>query len=101
MTQELAAMIALAKRLVASDTPGTLSTLFSARGSTYRALGQVMVSLPGMHAGGVRGGCLEEYAAPAGERSTRNTPAGVPRFHPHPDSEADTPLAGFGGPLYP
>ena len=72
MTDELAAMIALAKRLLASGTAGTLSTLFSARGSTYRPLGSMMVSLPGMHAGGVSGGCLEEYVARVGERATRH-----------------------------
>ena len=41
----LAALTRLAKRLVASDTPRTLSTLFCARGSTYRALGSMVVSL--------------------------------------------------------
>jgi xanthine dehydrogenase accessory factor len=82
---------------VASDTPGTLSTLFSARGSTYRPLGEMMVSLPGMHAGGVSGGCLEEYVARAGERATRNTPAVMLRFSTHPDSDDDTPVPGCGG----
>ncbi len=43
-------MITLAERLLASNTPGTLATLFSAHGSTYRTLGSMMVSLPGMHA---------------------------------------------------
>ncbi len=74
MTDELTAMIALAKRLLASGTGGTLSTLFSTRGSTYRPLGSMMVSLPGMHAGGVSGGCLEEYVARVGERATRTAP---------------------------
>jgi len=97
MKQELAAMIALAERLVASDTPGTLSTLFSARGSTYRPLGAMMVSLPGTHAGGVSGGCLEEYVARAGERATRNTSAVMLRFSTHPDSDDDTPVLGCGG----
>jgi xanthine dehydrogenase accessory factor len=97
MTQELAAMISLAKRLVASGTPGTLSTLFSARGSTYRTLGSMMVSLPGMHAGGVSGGCLEEHVARAGERATRNTPAVMLRFSTHPDSDDDSPVPGCGG----
>jgi xanthine dehydrogenase accessory factor len=97
MNLELAAMIELAKRLVASDTPGTLSTLFSARGSTYRTLGAMMVSLPGMHAGGVSGGCLEEYVARAGERATRNTPAVMLRFSTHPDADDDAPVLGCGG----
>jgi xanthine/CO dehydrogenase XdhC/CoxF family maturation factor len=97
MTQELGAMIALAERLVASDTPGTLSTLFSARGSTYRTLGAMMVSLPGMHAGGVSGGCLEEYVARAGERATRNTSAVMLRFSTHPDADDATPVPGCGG----
>ena len=97
MTQELAAMVALAERLVASNTPGTLSTLFSARGSTYRTLGSMMVSLPGMHAGGVSGGCLEEYVARAGERATRNTSAIMLRFSTHPDSDDGTPVLGCGG----
>jgi xanthine/CO dehydrogenase XdhC/CoxF family maturation factor len=97
MTDELAAMIALAKRLLASGTGGTLSTLFSARGSTYRRLGSMMVSLPGMHAGGVSGGCLEEYVARVGERATRTAPAVMLRFSTHPDSEDDVPLLGCGG----
>src|SRR6267142_4509471 len=97
MIQELPAMIALAERLVASNTPGTLSTLFSARGSTYRTLGSMMVSLPGMHAGGVSGGCLEEHVARAGERATRNTSAVMLRFSTHPDSDDDTSVLGCGG----
>jgi len=97
MTDELAAMIALAKRLLASGTAGTLSTLFSARGSTYRPLGSMMVSLPGMHAGGVSGGCLEEYVGRVGERATRTAPVVMLRFSTHPDSEDDVPVLGCGG----
>jgi len=97
MKQELAAMIALAERLVVSDTPGTLATLFSARGSTYRTLGSMMVSLPGMHTGGVSGGCLEEYVARAGERATRNTPAAMLQFSTHRDAGDDAPVPGCGG----
>jgi xanthine/CO dehydrogenase XdhC/CoxF family maturation factor len=97
MTDELTAMIALAKRLLASGTGGTLSTLFSTRGSTYRPLGSMMVSLPGMHAGGVSGGCLEEYVARVGERATRTAPAVMLRFSTHPDSEDDAPVLGCGG----
>src|SRR5882672_10537602 len=97
MTDERAAMIALAKRLLASGTAGTLSTLFSARGSTYRPLGSMMVSLPGMHAGGISGGCLEEYVARVGERATRSSAAVMLRFSTHPDSDGDVPIPGCGG----
>src|SRR5882762_5943025 len=97
MNDELAAMIALAKRLLASGTAGTLSTLFSARGSTYRPLGSMMVSLPGMHAGGVSGGCLEEYVSRVGERATRTAPVVMLRFSTHPDSDDDVPVLGCGG----
>jgi xanthine/CO dehydrogenase XdhC/CoxF family maturation factor len=97
MKQELQAMITLAERLLASNTPGTLATLFSACGSTYRTLGSMMVSLPGMHAGGVSGGCLEEHVARAGERATRHTPAVMLRFSTHPDADDDVPTLGCGG----
>jgi xanthine dehydrogenase accessory factor len=97
MKQELPAMITLAERLLASNTPGTLATLFSARGSTYRTLGSMMVSLPGMHVGGVSSGCLEDYVARTGERATRHTPAAMLRFSTHPDSDDDVPVLGCGG----
>ena len=95
--QELAAMVTLAKRLLASDTPGTLTTLFSARGSTYRPLGSMMVSFPGTRAGGVSGGCLEEYVARAGERATRTTPSVMMHFTTHPYSSDEIPVLGCGG----
>ena len=91
MNRELAAMITLANRLVASSVPGTLSTLFAARGSTYRTLGAMMVSLPGMHAGGISGGCLEEHVARAGARATQDAPAVMLRFSTHRDSECAVP----------
>src|SRR5258706_14904652 len=97
MTGEREAMIALAKRLLASGTAGTLSTLFSASGSTYRSLGSMMVSLPGMHAGGVSGGCLEEYVARVGERATRTAPAVMLRLRDYPHSQDDVPALGCGG----
>ncbi len=92
MNRELAAMITLANRLVASGVHGTLSTLFAARGSTYRTLGAMMVSLPGMHAGGISGGCLEEHVARAGARATQDAPAVMLRFSTHPDSDDDAPM---------
>src|SRR3989442_1567777 len=97
MTDELAAMIALAKRLLASGTAGTLSTLFLARGSTYRPLGAMMVSLPGVHAGGGSGGCLGEDVGRVGGRATRMAPGVMLRFSTHPDSEDDVPVLGCGG----
>ena len=97
MIGELAEAAALARRLVESDTPGTLSTLFSVRGSTYRPLGSMMVSLPGRHAGGISGGCLEEYVARVGERATRSVPAVMMPFNTHPDSDDAIPVTGCGG----
>src|SRR5690349_7965730 len=88
MNDDLAGMTDLANRLLRSGTPGTLSTLFAAHGSTYRPLGSMMVGLPGMHAGGVSGGCLEEYVARVGERATRCAPAVMLHFSTHPDSDA-------------
>jgi xanthine/CO dehydrogenase XdhC/CoxF family maturation factor len=90
-------MIKLAERLLTTNTPGTLATLFSVRGSTYRPLGSMMVSLPGLHAGGISGGCLEEYVARAGERATRDAPAAVLSFSTYPDSDDDIPVLGCGG----
>src|SRR5262245_51903716 len=97
MISELADVAQLARRLVESDMPGTLSTLFSARGSTYRPLGSMMVSLPGRHAGGISGGCLEEYVARIGERATRNAPAVMMHFSTHPDTDDAIPVLGCGG----
>ena len=94
---ELNAMTRLARRLVESDTPGTLATLFSACGSTYRPLGSMMVSLPGTHAGGISGGCLEDYVARVGERVTRNCSAAMLRFRTDADADDNIPVLGCGG----
>jgi xanthine dehydrogenase accessory factor len=96
-TQDLHAMRALASRMLRSGTPGTLSTLFRALGSTYRPLGSMMVGFPGRHAGGISGGCLEEYIACVGERETRSAPAAMLHFSTHPDSEDNAPVLGCGG----
>jgi len=97
MRYELAAIVALADRLLASNTPATLATLFSARGSTYRTLGSMMVGLPGRSAGAVSGGCLEDYVARAAERATRQTPAAMLHFSTHPEADTDAPVPGCGG----
>src|SRR5258708_10174695 len=97
MNRELAAMITLANRLVASGVHGTLSTLFAARGSTYRTLGAMMVSLPGIHAGGISGRCLEEHIARARAPATQDAPAAMLRVSTHPDSDDDAPILGCGG----
>src|SRR5258707_13990379 len=86
MNGELAAMITLANRLVASGIHGTLATLLAARGATYRTLGAVMVSLPGAHARGVSGGGLEEHVARAGALAPQGAPARMPRLRTHPES---------------
>jgi xanthine dehydrogenase accessory factor len=95
--QDVDAMRALASRMLRSGTPGTLSTLFAARGSTYRPLGSMMVGFPGRRAGGISGGCLEEYIARVGERETRSAPAAMLHFSTHPDAEDNAPVLGCGG----
>ena len=96
MHDELSAMADLAKDVVASGMPGTLTTLFSARGSTYRPLGSMMVSLPGLQAGGISGGCLEEYVARIGERETRSHSAVMLHFATHAGNDI-VPALGCGG----
>src|SRR5215213_3584199 len=72
MRTELPQLIALAQRLLDNDEPGTLATLVSADGSSYRSLGSMMVGgPPGAVAGGVSGGCLEEYIVRHGREMTR------------------------------
>jgi xanthine dehydrogenase accessory factor len=96
IAQDLDAMRALAGRMLQAGTPGTLSTLFAAHGSTYRPLGSMMVGLPGRCAGGISGGCLEEYIARVGERETRSAPAAMLRFSTHADSDDNAPVVGCG-----
>jgi xanthine/CO dehydrogenase XdhC/CoxF family maturation factor len=57
----------------------------------------MMVSSPGMRAGGISGGCLEEYVTRVGERATRSVSAVMLRFTTHPDSDDDIPILGCGG----
>ncbi len=90
-------MVSLAKRMLASRTPGTLATLFSASGSTYRPLGSMTVSLPGARAGGVTGGRLEEYVARIGERNTRETPTLLLHFGTDSNADEYAPALGCGG----
>ena len=50
-----------------------------------------------VNAGGVSGGCLEEYIANVGERATRSAPVVMLHFSTHPDSEDNAPVLGCGG----
>ena len=92
-------MIALAGRAVAVGVGGTLATLYSARGSSYRPLGSMMVGVPGMHAGGISGGCLDEYVSRQGHLATRDRGAVLLRFRTDPDTDGDGPVPGCGGDL--
>src|SRR5882672_1852111 len=96
---ELSEMIALAQRLAAVDEPAVLSTLFSSDGSTYRRLGSMMVSGPATSiAGGVSGGCLEQYIARNGRELIRQQSAAVLSFGADPDGADDgKPVLGCGG----
>jgi xanthine dehydrogenase accessory factor len=97
MRNELPEMIALAERMVSCDVAGTLATLFSARGSTYRPLGSMMVSLPGMQAGGVSGGCLEGHVAREGALATQHQPAAILSFSTAHETDDRVPVLVSGG----
>ena len=97
---ELGEMISLAERLCAAGEPAVLATLFAANGSTYRPLGSMMVSGPGSGfiAGGVSGGCLEEFIARRGRLLTDARPAVMLSFDADPEADhADAPSLGCGG----
>ncbi len=97
---ELSEMISLAERLGAAGEPAVLATLFAANGSTYRPLGSMMVSGPGSGflAGGVSGGCLEEFVARRGRALTDQRPAVVLNFDADPEADhTDAPSLGCGG----
>lgn len=96
--REISDMIALAERLLAADETGVLATLFSSNGSTYRPLGAMMVSGPGsISAGGVSGGCVEEYVARHGRTIVQQRPAAMLSFDADPDGDGNKPSLGCGG----
>jgi xanthine dehydrogenase accessory factor len=99
LRNELFEMIALAQRLAAAGEPAVLATLFSSSGSTFRPLGSMMVSGPApMIAGGVSGGCLEEYVARHGRSLTQKYSATLLSFDTDPDGDANgKPMLGCGG----
>jgi xanthine dehydrogenase accessory factor len=90
----------LADRLLAAGDVAVLATLFCSNGSTYRPLGAMMVSGPGSaSAGGVSGGCVEEYVARHGRALVQRQPAAVLSFDADPDAADVTgkPSLGCGG----
>jgi xanthine dehydrogenase accessory factor len=97
---ELNEMVSLAERLGAANEPAVLATLFAAHGSTYRPLGSMMLAGPSsaFTAGGVSGGCLEEYIARRGRALTEKQPAVMLSFDADPEADqADVPSLGCGG----
>src|SRR5918999_1776826 len=100
MRTELPELIALAQRLLDNNEPGTLATLFSTKGSSYRSLGSMMVGGPaGAVAGGVSGGCLEEYIVRHGREVKRDRGALLLSFDTGGagDVEDPKPVLGCGG----
>ena len=97
---ELSEMVSLAERLSAANEPAILATLFAAHGSTYRPLGSMMLAGPSstFTAGGVSGGCLEEFIARRGRALSDQHPAVMLNFDADPDADhADVPSLGCGG----
>src|SRR4051812_9553009 len=100
MRRELPDLIALAARLLDHDERGTLATLVSAEGSSYRSLGSMMVGgPPGRVAGGVSGGCLEEYIVRHARELTRDHAAVLLSFDTGSADDLDDakPVLGCGG----
>ncbi|HEX3998776.1 MAG TPA: XdhC family protein [Pirellulales bacterium] len=97
---DLKEMISLAERLEAAAEPAILATLFAANGSTYRPLGSMMIGGPSSAflAGGVSGGCLEEFIARRGRALARQKSAIMLSFAADPDADhSDAPSLGCGG----
>jgi xanthine dehydrogenase accessory factor len=96
---EVRELITLAERLLAVGERATLATLFNVTGSSYRPLGSMMVSGYGSayRAGGISGGCLEEYVAQQGRRLTEHAPAAMLHFSTADDAEEGIPKPGCGG----
>ncbi|HYE18441.1 MAG TPA: XdhC family protein [Tepidisphaeraceae bacterium] len=100
MRTELPKLIAMARRLLDNGEPGVLATLVSAKGSSYRSLGSMMVGgPPGVIAGGVSGGCLEEYVVRRGREMTRDRGAVLLSFDTGGADDVDEvkPVLGCGG----
>jgi xanthine dehydrogenase accessory factor len=99
MRTELPQLIALARRLLDAGEPGTLATLFSASGSSYRSLGSMMVGgPPGAIAGGVSGGCLEDYIVRRGRELNGDACAALLSFETGAgDLSEAKPVLGCGG----
>jgi xanthine/CO dehydrogenase XdhC/CoxF family maturation factor len=95
---ELSDMIALADRLLGAGETAVLATLFCSDGSTYRPLGSMMVSGPGsVAAGGVSGGCVEEYVARHGRTLVQQRGLAMLSFDADPDADGGKPSLGCGG----
>lgn len=101
MKRELQPLIDLAERLLQSDEPGVIATLFSADGSSYRPLGSMLIGGPaGTFAGGVSGGCLEEYVLRRGrEIGEQGDPVMLSFSTGSEDDDDPKPVLGCGGTL--
>jgi xanthine dehydrogenase accessory factor len=96
---DLAEMISLAERLLAVGEPSALATLFAVHGSSYRPLGSMMLAGPSaaLSAGGISGGCLEDYLVRRGRMLGVEHPAVMLSFDVGLDAAGDMPSLGCGG----
>ena len=96
---ELSDILSLAEEMQADAMPGVLATLVATSGSTYRTLGSMMLGSSEMEltAGGVSGGCLEEYILRRGRALSFQRPAALLHFVDDPRaSRSDVPVLGCG-----
>src|SRR5262245_41327613 len=96
---DLYEMILLAERLSAVGEAAALATLVAVHGSSYRPLGSLMLAGPSaaLSAGGISGGCLEDFLIRRGRELTPERPAVMQSFEVGPDSTGDVPSLGCGG----
>ncbi len=96
---DLAEMISLAERLLEVGEPSALATLFAVNGSSYRPLGSMMLAGPSaaLSAGGISGGCLEDYIVRRGRTLTADKPSVILSVDVGTDAAGDVPSLGCGG----
>lgn len=90
----------LIDRSLRSGISAVVATLVAREGHSYREPGSMMVMNEALEvAGGVSGGCLEEYIGRAGRELLRDRDSALMNFDTSDDGDTDRPVLGCGGRL--